>query len=151
MVSIKQSRVNLLALIEVLSDAYGSLREEMMSRIRFHDTENTPWMEVPEHSSDIRMHEMGDAQSLQMYEVKMAPDAVTENHAHEQDEIIYVVSGELRMGRRVLRAGDSVFIAGGSVYGFTAGPEGLHLINFRPRNDTSYMTSEDVLAQKRMQ
>lgn len=122
-----------------------------MSRIRFHDQENTPWLDVPEHHSGIRMHEMGDVQSLQMYEVKMAAGAVTENHAHEQDEIIYVVSGEMQMGKRVLRAGDSVFIAGGSVYGFTVGAEGLHLINFRPRNDTSYLSEGDVQAQQRLQ
>jgi len=122
-----------------------------MSRIRFHDGENTPWVDVPEHRSGIRMHEMGDPQSLQMYEVKMAPGAIAENHAHEQDEIIYVLGGEMHMGRRVLRAGDSVFIAGGSVYGFAVGPDGLHLINFRPRNDASYLTQADMQAQKRMQ
>ncbi len=114
-----------------------------MSRIRFHDEENAPWMDVREFDSAIRMHELGDEKSLQLYEVKMAPHAVAENHSHVQDEIIYVLSGEMHMGNRIIRAGNSVFITGGSVYGFKTGPDGLHLLNFRPRNDVSHMTYLD--------
>jgi quercetin dioxygenase-like cupin family protein len=52
-------------------------------------------------------------------------------HSHSTDCLYYVVAGELRMGKHVLKKGDGVFIPGGHGYGYEAGPEGVEVLEFR--------------------
>ncbi len=52
-------------------------------------------------------------------------------HSHDGDCLYYVLGGELRMGSRVLRRGDGMFIPAGSGYTYEAGPEGVEVLEFR--------------------
>ena len=52
-------------------------------------------------------------------------------HAHSEDEIIFVIDGEIRLGNRLHGPGTAVAIAADTLYSFTAGPAGLSFINFR--------------------
>ncbi|RYE40126.1 MAG: hypothetical protein EOP21_09865, partial [Hyphomicrobiales bacterium] len=52
-------------------------------------------------------------------------------HSHSEDEIIFVVSGEIRLGRKLYPEGTAIAIAADTLYSFTAGPEGMRFINFR--------------------
>jgi hypothetical protein len=52
-------------------------------------------------------------------------------HAHTEDEVIFVVSGELRLGSRRCGPGTAISIAATTMYGFTPGPDGLSFVNFR--------------------
>jgi quercetin dioxygenase-like cupin family protein len=52
-------------------------------------------------------------------------------HSHSADCLYYVVKGELRMGTRVLRAGDGFFVAAEAPYTYTAGPDGVEVLEFR--------------------
>lgn len=52
-------------------------------------------------------------------------------HQHNTDCLYYVISGELRMGSRVLRAGDGFFLPAEVGYSYTPGPEGIELLEFR--------------------
>jgi len=52
-------------------------------------------------------------------------------HSHSEDEIIFVVSGEIRLGRKLYPAGTAIAIAADTLYSFTAGPDGMRFINFR--------------------
>lgn len=97
-----------------------------------------------ELASQVCIHQMGDESNLQLFGVRFPPDAFVRPHAHEQDEIIYIVAGEMRFGTEVLHAGSSVKIAGGALYSFSAGPEGLEILNFRPRMDVQYWTPADL-------
>jgi hypothetical protein len=56
-------------------------------------------------------------------------------HTHSADEIIYVVTGTMRLGRRLLGAGTSLCISGGTRYAQSAGPGGCTFLNYR--RDTS--------------
>jgi hypothetical protein len=52
-------------------------------------------------------------------------------HTHSADEIIYVVSGQMRLGRRLVPAGTSLCISGGTRYAQSAGPGGCTFLNYR--------------------
>jgi hypothetical protein len=52
-------------------------------------------------------------------------------HSHSEDEIIFVVDGDIRLGSRLYGPGTAVAIAADTLYSFTPGPDGLSFINFR--------------------
>jgi hypothetical protein len=58
-------------------------------------------------------------------------DAARGIHAHSEDEVIFVVEGEMRFGTRVLTPGMAVAIQANAFYGFGTGPAGLKFVNFR--------------------
>ncbi len=57
------------------------------------------------------------------------------SHTHSADEIIYVVEGNMKLGRRLLGPGTSLCIGGGTRYAQSAGPGGCTFLNYR--RDTS--------------
>jgi len=91
-----------------------------------------------ERSTEFRMREAGTADSLQLVEIRYQPDSEIQLHSHDADEIIYILEGSMKIGNRTVGPGASLFIAGGTFYGFRAGPDGLHILNFRPRSDPSF-------------
>jgi hypothetical protein len=52
-------------------------------------------------------------------------------HSHNADCADYVISGEAHLGTEVLRAGDGFFIPSGHNYQYSAGPEGVEVLEFR--------------------
>ena len=99
-----------------------------------------------ELESQSRMHHLGVDGRLQMFEVVAPPDARFNPHSHDEDEIILVVEGELHAGSQVVRAGESMYVTGGTVYSFRAGSHGLRFFNFRPRMDTTFRTVAETRA-----
>lgn len=63
--------------------------------------------------------------------VRFAPHYVLPRHSHSADCAYFVVSGELRMGSRVVPAGSGFFVPKDAPYAYTAGPEGVVLLEFR--------------------
>ena len=60
-------------------------------------------------------------------------------HSHSQDELIHVLRGEIRVGRRVVGEGDTLWVAADRRYKLYSGDDGVHFINYR--RDASVMTS----------
>lgn len=60
-------------------------------------------------------------------------------HSHSQDELIHVLRGEIRVGRRVVGVGDTLWVAADRRYKLYSGDDGVHFINYR--RDASVMTS----------
>ncbi|MDG2004271.1 MAG: hypothetical protein P8J20_13155 [Novosphingobium sp.] len=52
-------------------------------------------------------------------------------HSHSEDEIIFVIDGEMRLGNRPAGPGTAIAIAAETLYSFSPGPDGLAFINFR--------------------
>lgn len=52
-------------------------------------------------------------------------------HSHSADCLYYVLAGEMHMGGVVLRAGDGVYVPRDHVYTFSAGPDGMEMLEFR--------------------
>ena len=59
--------------------------------------------------------------------------------ADTEDELIHVLRGELRVGRRVVGEGDTLWVAADRRYKLYSGDDGVHFINYR--RDASAMTS----------
>ena len=102
-----------------------------------------------ELASDVLFHHPGADDRLQMFELRAPADATFNPHSHTEDEIMVVIDGELRAGSRVLKQGDSMYVPGGTVYSFRAGPEGVRLFNFRPRSGGGYSTPAETRAAAR--
>ena len=131
-----------------------------MAKIKLSDVDNANWMrsidmappemrdtlEPDEANTLVNIHAEGSDDLLQLFEVKLPAHAKQRVHAHEHDEIIYVVGGSMRVGNRILKPGSSMFVAGETFYAFEAGPEGLHFLNFRPCKDLSYILPEPAKA-----
>ena len=60
-------------------------------------------------------------------------------HSHSQDELIHVLRGQIRVGRRVVGVGDTLWVAADRRYKLYSGDDGVHFINYR--RDASVMTS----------
>ncbi len=56
-------------------------------------------------------------------------------HRHESDCLYVVISGEAHMGSQTLRAGDSFFVPALAPYSYTAGPEGVEVLEIRHNAD----------------
>lgn len=52
-------------------------------------------------------------------------------HTHDCDCLYYVVAGSIHLGNEVLVAGDGFFVATDVPYGYTAGPDGAEVLEFR--------------------
>lgn len=52
-------------------------------------------------------------------------------HTHDRDCLYYIVAGSIRMGSETLVAGDGFFVGAEVPYSYTAGPEGVEVLEFR--------------------
>lgn len=52
-------------------------------------------------------------------------------HTHDCDCLYYIVAGSIRLGSETLQAGDGFFVGSEVPYGYTAGPEGAEVLEFR--------------------
>jgi quercetin dioxygenase-like cupin family protein len=111
--------------------------------------ERRPYLTDDELDTVVRTHHPGSETELQMFEVTVGPNASIAPHAHEADEIIYVVEGELLLGNRSLGTGSSVHIPGNTLYAFRSGPAGLRFLNFRGHHDDTYLPKDAFMERRR--
>ncbi len=69
-------------------------------------------------------------------------------HSHDADCMYYVISGAAIMGRQTLRAGDAFFVPADAPYQYTAGPEGVEVLEVRLGVDQFDMQIPDASAQR---
>jgi quercetin dioxygenase-like cupin family protein len=96
----------------------------------------------------VRAYHPGGPDALQLMEITVAPNDGPNAHAHEEDEIMFVLEGELHFGAHVVTAGSSVHIPRRTLYSFRAGPDGCRFVNVRARADDSYITKDELRTQR---
>ena len=89
------------------------------------------------------------ADGFSLVTVEFGPGYVLPRHSHSSDCLYYIVAGELRMGRRVLRAGDGFFLPADQPYAYTAGQEGVKLLEFRHRTSFDIQVYEKDMERYR--
>jgi hypothetical protein len=120
-----------------------------VAKIQFFKADEVPFIEAGHGEGASRQHHnTGD--SLHLFEVRLPPNRKVDLHAHQEDEIIHVVAGQMTVGNQLLKAGDSVFISGMTLYGLQAGPDGVSFINFRRQFDLTYYTNEEFLEYRKL-
>ena len=56
----------------------------------------------------------------------------------------YVTKGELRMGSQVVTEGEGFFVPDGAPYAYTAGPEGVEILEFRAKSTFDMKITESL-------
>lgn len=127
------------------------LLPSQVETVRAEDTvaeERKSYLTAEELASEQRRYFPRDGESMQLFESRLIPNAVINSHAHTKDEIIYVTSGELHVGRRVLPVGSALFIEKDTLYTFKAGPGGCSFLNFRGEVGATYLTKAALAERK---
>jgi quercetin dioxygenase-like cupin family protein len=75
-----------------------------------------------------------DDGGVSLVRVRFGPSYPLPRHSHSVDCLYYVVSGEVRMGKRIVRSGEGFFVPADAPYGYTAGAEGVELLEFRAKS-----------------
>ena len=72
----------------------------------------------------------------------MPPEHVVLPHAHDCDEVIYILEGHITMGAGgdTLSVGDAAIIAAHTTYGFEVGADGVRFLLIRPREASMAMS-----------
>ena len=78
----------------------------------------------------------------------MEPGTGPDSHAHHEDEIVFVLEGEMHFGNRVLHPGECAMIPKFTLYSFRAGPEGLRFLNIRPRANGVYISKDELMQMR---
>ena len=90
----------------------------------------------------------GSATEPELIEVFLPPNYVAEPHTHGKAEIITILEGDIRVGARTLSRGDSVAVPADTMYGFTAGAEGVRFLNFRASAGAGYQTKDEFMRSR---
>ncbi|RXZ68074.1 cupin domain-containing protein [Agromyces albus] len=108
-----------------------SLGVGLVSRVLFRDT--------PLEGSDR-------TDGLSLVHAWLAPHYQLPPHSHDGDCLYYIASGTLILGKRTLGAGDGFFVPKDSPYRYTAGPDGVEVIEFRTsiKFDYKFADSNDA-------
>jgi quercetin dioxygenase-like cupin family protein len=59
------------------------------------------------------------------------PGYTLPRHSHSADCLYFVVSGQARLGNRTVEAGSGFFVPANAPYAYSAGPEGIQILEFR--------------------
>jgi quercetin dioxygenase-like cupin family protein len=118
------------------------------------DLDETDMMSVPTFREDFVRPENANPYVAEGQEVKVLfrqgddeggfsltyawfkPNFMLPRHSHSADCLYYVLSGVAVLGSQELTAGDGFFVPAGAPYGYSAGPEGVEVLEFR--NATSF-------------
>jgi hypothetical protein len=87
-----------------------------------------------------RMHADSDCPtcSVWLHENQLPPgrpmsaeEAAVGIHSHTEDEVIFVLDGQMQLGQKLVGPGTAIAIAADTLYSFNVGPDGLRFVNFR--------------------
>ena len=119
-----------------------------MSTINITSVDDAPWLAenyknghrtgaqiVGEHAKD----------GICVFIMNFEPGFATELHSHSEDEVMYVLEGEMRMDDQVMGPQSILLIRKNSEYKFTAGDEGVRFLNIRP-GTTRYQPASEPSA-----
>jgi hypothetical protein len=103
-----------------------------VTTIRILPGEQVNWITPGPGYELARMHPGTDGHP-ELFELRLGPDHHEPQHAHGEDEILYITGGTFLFGSAVLGPGSSVLIPKNTLYQFRTGPDGGSFLNFRPR------------------
>ena len=111
-----------------------------MATIRFMRRSSVEFGRPSTQTPDIErgFYFEGSDTEPQLYEVFLPPNYVSQSHAHSQDEIVFVIDGELDFGSGKMMPGDAVSVPANTLFGFRVGTEGARFLNYRTRRGRTF-------------
>ncbi|MCX4095599.1 cupin domain-containing protein [Nocardia sp. alder85J] len=88
-------------------------------------------VDVDEYFRDGLFSKRMQIGSFHLLEVRFAPGFVIPRHHHNFDQMVVVVEGSVRQGRRWFQVGDGYFTKADTPYVTAAGPEGARIVEVR--------------------
>jgi quercetin dioxygenase-like cupin family protein len=85
-----------------------------------------------------------DDSGMSLIRLWYAPHYALPRHSHDVDCLYYVVAGEAHLGNQVVAAGDGFFVPAGAPYAYTAGPDGVEVLEFRAVNSFAIHVTESL-------
>jgi quercetin dioxygenase-like cupin family protein len=73
-----------------------------------------------------------------------APHFPLPRHSHSADCLYYVSKGELHLGNQVVKEGEGFFVPSGAPYAYTAGPDGVEILEFRAVSQFDMQITESL-------
>jgi len=72
-----------------------------------------------------------DADGYSLISVRYPPNTTVPRHSHDVAQIVVVLEGELRQGRRTFPVGSGYYSPAGAPYVVSSGDSGAHVLEFR--------------------
>ncbi len=72
------------------------------------------------------------------------PGYALPRHSHSADCLYFVIAGEAHLGNRVVEAGAGFFVPADAPYAYTAGPEGIQILEFRDVAEFDMKITESI-------
>lgn len=72
------------------------------------------------------------------------PGYTLPRHSHDADCLYFVVSGEARLGNRTVPAGGGFFVPADAPYAYSAGDEGIQILEFRGVSSFDMKITESI-------
>ena len=85
-----------------------------------------------------------DVGGMSLIRLWYAPHYALPRHSHDVDCLYYVIAGEARLGNQVVPAGDGFFVPADSPYAYSAGPEGVEVLEFRAASSFGIHVTESL-------
>ena len=97
------------------------------------------------HNSRVQFRDGGET-GMSLVWTRFEAGYPLPRHSHSADCLYYVVKGEARLGNKVVPAGEGFFVPADAPYAYTAGPEGIEILEFR---STSHFDMKITESEKR--
>lgn len=85
-----------------------------------------------------------DTGGMSLIHAWYAADYALPRHSHDVDCLYYVVSGEAHLGTQVVPAGDGFFVPANAPYAYSAGPDGVEVLEFRGESSFAIHVTESL-------
>ena len=90
------------------------------------------------------LYEQGGESGMSLVWSWFGAGYVLPRHSHNADCLYYVLAGEARLGNRTVPAGSGFFVPADAPYAYTAGPDGVQVLEFRSVSSFDMKITEGV-------
>ena len=91
-----------------------------------------PDFDTPDHIKAAAFH--FEDYGMHMAVIEWGAGLAVPLHDHNETCLYYIDRGSIRMGNRELGPGEGMLVPAGQAYGYTAGPEGVRIVEFTTGN-----------------
>lgn len=118
----------------------------MMSMPTLSPAADEQFMEYAMSSGHVvkTLYEQSDGNGMSLVWSWFGPGYALPRHSHSADCLYYVLKGDVKLGRRTIAAGGGFFVPCDAPYAYSAGDDGVEVLEFRSVSSFDMKISETV-------